>query len=267
MDLAYIPTEPVRVPDALRTLIGADDAVPVWRNQLGNLTFAVGSPTPERYVKWSPAGSPIDLGAEATRMRWARAFAPVPEVLELGADSSGSWLVTRALAGSSAVAARWVAEPAVAAAAIGAGMRAFHESLPVDECPFVVDAAARLATARASTDLTIDRNRLPPDLVRWSTDDLRAVLADPPPTRPTDVVVGHGDGCAPNTLVGDDGRWAGHVDLGALGVDDRWSDLAVASWSLAWNYEGDHEATFFDAYGIDPDPDRIQHFRILWALT
>ena len=50
------------------------------------------------------------------------------------------------------------------------------------------------------------------------------------------LVVCHGDACAPNTLIDDDGRCCGHVDLDALGVADRWADLAVATMSLEWNY-------------------------------
>jgi len=52
------------------------------------------------------------------------------------------------------------------------------------------------------------------------------LLAEPPPV--DRLVVCHGEACAPNTLVADNGSWSGHVDLGALGVADRWADLAVA---------------------------------------
>jgi hypothetical protein len=60
------------------------------------------------------------------------------------------------------------------------------------------------------------------------------LLADVPP--PDRLVVCHGDSCAPNTLLSEDGRWSAHVDLGRLGVADRWAGLAVAVWSTEWNY-------------------------------
>lgn len=78
------------------------------------------------------------------------------------------------------------------------------------------------------------------------------------------LVVCHGDACAPNTLVLPDGRFSGHVDLGSLGVADRWADLAVATYSLSWNFPGNWEAVFFDAYGITADEERISYYRRLW---
>ena len=42
--------------------------------------------------------------------------------------------------------------------------------------------------------------------------------------------------CAPNTVLDADGTYVGHVDVGRLGVADRWADLAVATWSTEWNY-------------------------------
>ncbi len=80
------------------------------------------------------------------------------------------------------------------------------------------------------------------------------------------LVVCHGDACAPNTLLSDDGRWSGHVDLGFLGVADRWADLAVATWSTEWNYGPGWEEPLLDAYGIDPDRERMAYYRLLWDL-
>jgi len=69
---------------------------------------------------------------------------------------------------------------------------------------------------------------------------LRDLSKIPPVDR---LVVCHGDACCPNTLLGPDGRWVAHVDLGQLGTADRWADLAVATWSTAWNYGPGWEPT------------------------
>ena len=74
----------------------------------------------------------------------------------------------------------------------------------------------------------------------------------------------HGDGCAPNTLISAAGGWTGHVDLGDLAVGDRWADLAVAALSLDWNFGEGHQDELYQAYGIEPDPARIDWYRALW---
>jgi kanamycin kinase len=84
------------------------------------------------------------------------------------------------------------------------------------------------------------------------------VTESPPIDR---LVVCHGDACAPNTLIDDAGRCCGHVDLGDLGVADRWADIAVAMLSLSWNYSGSWEGELLDAYGVDADPARIEAFQ------
>ena len=81
-----------------------------WTNELGGVTFELGG-TDRRFVKWSPADSPIDLDHERARVQWAIRYAAVPAVLDHGRDADGAWLVTRGLPGSNAVAARWTARP------------------------------------------------------------------------------------------------------------------------------------------------------------
>lgn len=68
--LAQIPTAPVAVPDAVRELAAGDEVVPVWRNELGGLTFRLTGSGDGRYVKWVPAGTPeLDLGARPSGSR------------------------------------------------------------------------------------------------------------------------------------------------------------------------------------------------------
>lgn len=116
---------------------------------------------------------------------------------------------------------------------------------PVADCPFEWSVSARLA-------------QLPTHR--------RAEFSDSPPVER--LVVCHGDACAPNTLIDDSGRCCGHVDLGDLGVADRWADLAVATLSLGWNYPaaspGFWEADFYHGYGVEPDERRVDYYRWLW---
>ena len=253
------------VPTPVAALAAGRPAREVWENMLGGRTFEVGSGADRCFVKWTPAASGIDLAEEAARLAWAVAFTPVPRVIGQGADEAGAWLVTTALPGQSAVMPRWQADPATAVAAIGEGLRAMHDTLPVRDCPFSWMAADRLADARRrARDGRIDLADWHEEHQPLGTGRALDLLADVPPV--DRLVVCHGDACAPNTLITDDGRWSGHVDLGELGVADRWADLAVATWSTEWNYGPGWERPLLDAYGIRPDPDRIRYYRLLWDL-
>jgi kanamycin kinase len=203
-----------------------------WRNELGGMTFRVG----DRFVKWSPRSTGIDLARERVRLEWLAGRHPAPRVISYGDDDEAQWLVTAALPGSNAIDEPWRRDPAPAIRAIAAGLRALH-ALPVHDVP---------------TGWTAESwaGRMPAAL------GARPPLADP--------VVVHGDACAPNTLVSAAGEWTGNVDFGDLAVGDRWADLAVASMSLDWNFGAGHQDEFFDAYGIAPDPERIRYYRALW---
>jgi aminoglycoside phosphotransferase len=264
--IANMPDKDVTTPQPVVEVAAGRPIRAVWENELGGLTFQVGEGDSRQFVKWSPAGNGIDLLDEVVRLRWAGGFTRVPRVLYHGADDAGSWLVTAGLPGRSAVFDPWKQDPAAAVRAIGEGLRAFHDTLPVDECPFSWSAQSRLADARAraAAGLLDPKDWHDDHRALTTVDQALDVLADIPPN--DELVVCHGDACAPNTLVGEDGRWSGHVDLGALGVADRWADLAIATWSTQWNYGPGWEGPLLDAYGIEADPLRIRYYRLLWEL-
>ena len=265
-DPAAGPARPgTALPGPVQEIAAGRPARAVWDNELGGVTFEVGASPDRCFVKWAPAGSGIDLGAEAARLSWAVSFTPVPRLLGQGADDTGSWLVTAALPGQFAVADRWKADPATAVTAIGTGLRAMHEAAPAAACPFSWMAADRLADARRRAAAgRIDPACWHPVHQPLGIGRALDLLADIPPV--DQLVVCHGDSCAPNTLLTDDGRWSGHVDLGELGVADRWADLAVATWSTEWNYGPGWDKLLLAAYGIPADKDRTRYYRLLWDL-
>lgn len=173
--------------------------------------------------------------------------------------------MTTALPGENAVSDRWRAEPATAVRALGAGLRALHDRLPVAGCPFSWSTSKRLARVqrRAAAGALDPRHWHDVHRDLGVESALHRALNPPAVDK---LVVCHGDACAPNTLIDADGSWTGHVDLGDLGVADRWADLAVATWSSVWNYGPGWETPLLTAYGVDPDPERIAYYRLLYDL-
>ncbi len=206
----------------------------VWRNDLGGMTFRIG----DTFVKWNPPQTGIDLERERCRLEWIAGRHPAPRVIGSGADAAGQWLVTAAVPGESAVGDPWRVRRSEAIRAIAAGLLALH-AIEVDDFP-----------AEWTSEVWVGRT--PEELG---------------PRPPLDgPVLLHGDACAPNTLISPDGRWTGNVDFGDLAVGDRWADLAIASMSLDWNFGEGHQHELFDAYGVQPDDERIGYYRRLWHL-
>jgi len=237
-------------PMAARGVVGGESLVPVWRNETGGVTYAVGIPT-FAYLKWQPDHPAISLSDEFDRLIWAGAYLTVPEPLDRGSivlddGTVVTWLLTRAIDASSAVDPRWAGRTRLAARAVGAGLRDLHDRLPVDECPWTWSPTDRIADARRrGLDVAVDLESAPTE----------------------DLVVCHADACCPNTLLDESGRAVAHVDLGRLGVADRWADLAVSAMSTGWNYGRDLEGEVYAGYGIEADPLRVGYYRRLWSST
>jgi kanamycin kinase len=222
------------VPAVVVELAGGRPADLVWRNDLGGLTFRIG----EHFLKWNPRRTGIDLERERVRLEWIALRHPAPRVVDAGSDDEAQWILTEAVPGEPAVGDAWRARRPEAIVAIAAGLRAIHA---IDVTQFPPDWTSEVWVGRC-----------PPSL-------------EPRPALNRPVLV-HGDACAPNTLISEAGQWTGHVDFGDLAVGDRWADLAVASLSLDWNFGEGHQGELFDAYGIEPDEERIRYYRALWEL-
>lgn len=260
--LVGIGPTPVEVPSVVHDLAdrlrSGATVVPVWRNEYGGLTVRLETEcgSQRSYLKWVPDGAPCpDPLAEADRLLWAASFTPVPRVLDAGRDAQGSWLLTAAVEvrgeiASSAIEPRWHDRAERSAIAIGIGLRRFHDALPTDTCPFVRTAETRVAALTAELGAAAERATT------------AAALGTPPPVdRP---VVCHGDATVPNTLLDRDGRFVAHVDVGDLGVADRWSDIAVTTRSVTRRYGPGLEPLVLTAYGVAPDRERTAYYRALW---
>ena len=199
---------------------------------------------------------------EAERMRWAAHHLPVPEVIEAGSTGEVDWLLTEASRGIDATDDGLRSQPERLVSLLAEGLRRFHEA-PFADCPFDfrLDRALALARDRVEAGL-VKPEHLHEDYSHLTIEQGLAELeADPPPE--DELVVCHGDYCFPNVLI-DDWAVSVFVDLGELGVADRWWDLAVGSWTTVWNLGSGWEEPFIHAYGVEPDWRRIHYYRLLY---
>lgn len=239
----------------------------VWRLSRGD---------EERFAKVSRVGAGLEPGSERDRLAWAEGRIPVPAVIAWGiepggraGDASGAsealeWLVLEALPGVDATKVEMSPEDLVPA--LARGLARLHAA-DTDDCPFAfdLDTALALARERLSSGRIDPARDFHPEHAHHSAESAVAELER---TRPADedLVLCHGDYCPPNVLLAG-GEVCGYLDLGELGVADRWWDLAVATWSLDWNLGPGWEPLFLETYGIEPRAERISYFRLLYDVV
>ena len=220
-----------------------------------------------RYLKVGLCGEFPGLFAEAERLRWAGGHLPVPEVLDAGTDGTDEWLVTNGIDGLPAADAR-AGEPRDVVVAWAKGLQRFHQLAPVDRCPFDfrLDVALGHVRRRVAAGVVDPAEDFHDEHRHLATAGAALRLLER--LRPVDenLVVCHGDFCPPNTLLRAR-QVVGYVDVGELGVADRWWDLAIATWSTTWNFGPGLEGVFLEAYGAEPDPDRQAFYRLLYDLA
>jgi kanamycin kinase len=219
-----------------------------------------------RYLKVARAGWEPTLTDERARLEWAAGRVSVPRVVDHGREGDREWLLLDGLPGLDATRVESPDGPEALVRILARGLRRLHE-IPAHDCPFrfrLDDALAHIRR-RAAAGLIEPARHFHPEHRHLT---LSQAVAELEASRPDseDVVLCHGDYCFPNVLI-DAGRVSGYVDVGELGLADRWWDLAVATWSVAWNAGAEWEEAFLEAYGVDREPDRIRYYRLLYDLA
>ncbi len=210
---------------------------------------------------WHPSAE-----AEAERLIWAGHHLPVPMVIDSGSTPASTWVLTDAMAGLDATNEAFRSDTAGLVRRLAVGLRRFHEA-PATSCPFNfrIDDALTLARDRLDHGVIDPARDFHPEHAHLSAQEaVRKLESARPPAE--DAVVCHGDYCVPNILMNEKGV-VGYVDLGELGVSDRWWDLAVATWSLTWNFGPGYESLFLDAYGVGPNEHKMRFYRLLYDVV
>jgi aminoglycoside 3'-phosphotransferase-1 len=246
------------------------DAAPTWpadlaaeldgyeweRDEIGESGSTVvrlhGRPgAPDLYLKHARGALTDDLLAEADRLQWLAGRLPVPAVVQYRNAADEAWLVTEALPGEAACELLEAETSADAQAGIVEAMARFLKtihSIPVQECPFDSGHVGRLAHARRRIDAgLVDEDDFDDEREGWTAEQVWQALQSAVPFAP-DLVVTHGDFSPDNVLIADGGV-VGCIDVGRLGVADRYQDLAIA-WNCLEEFGPALQDRFLAAYGV-----------------
>jgi aminoglycoside 3'-phosphotransferase-1 len=189
------------------------------------------------------------------RLRWLSKRLPTPEVRQFVWSRDEAWLLMTALPGRTAYdLLQSDADRYAIVDAIAAFLRRLH-AIPVSECPFNSAFDHRLALGKERIDAgLVDEDDFDEERAGWTAEQVWTAMQPLLPFTP-DRVVTHGDFSLDNLLVVN-GEVIGCVDVGKLGIADRYQDIAIL-----WNGLGEFGESVRDrlltAYGI-PDPDRVK---------
>lgn len=259
-------TEAPHVPDELGERLSGAAWEQVWVKQ-DTEVWRVTTDT-VAYLKIGAAGGRDGLAAERERLAWLSGRQSTPAVLAHHVRGDTAWLLSAEVPGVPAhdpgfrmgSVKPWLE-------ALGRGLRRLHDELPVDSCPFDARLDVLLAAAeRRVAAGGVDPATLGSTYRRHTAEQLLDHLLAMRPAEPDeDLVVAHGDPCLPNLLLRPTGdEVSGVVDVGRLGVSDRYRDVAIIVRSLNLAAGPEVAYVLLDAYGIaHPDLLRLEFYVLL----
>lgn len=243
----------VELSQRLHRLIGPDATWSGAHEGASGTALRVTSGTATYYVRHGPLAR-----AEYLRLQWLAGRVATPDVVAFDdavlvlADVSAPSVLSAASADVGAI--------------LGRTLRTLHE-LPVAECPF--DGRLRTVLERAAANVSagaVDPEDFDADHRGLSVDTICDRLLVTQPAE-EDLVVAHGDFTPSNVLLPASGEPV-IIDVAALGVADRYRDLAIAHRDLTDDHGLVAWEAFLSAYGLvsHVDQERLYYYRLLDEL-
>lgn len=218
---------------------------------------------PELFLKYGKGSVANDVTDEMVRLNWLTAFMPLPTIKHFTRTPDEAWLLTTAIPGKTAfqMLEEYPDSRENIVDALAIFLRRLH-SIPVCNCPFTSDHVFRLALAqsRMSNGL-VDASDFDNERNGWSVEQVWKEMHTLLPFSP-DPVVTHGDFSLDN-LIFDGDLLIGCIDVGRVGLADRYQDLAIL-WNCLGEFSSSLQKRLFQKYGIDnPDMKKLQFHLML----
>lgn len=214
------------------------------------------------YLKLGKHDVADEITDEMARLLWLAGRISVPAVKHFVRTSSEAWLLMEAIPGKTAfemLAASHDNHMSIVDA-LAKFLRRLH-AIPVCECPFNSDHRYRLAHARARIDAgRVDAEDFDAERQGWTADQVWEAMQNLLPFA-ADPVVTHGDYSLDNILI-KNGEVVGCIDVGRLGIAERYQDLAII-WNGLREFGSSLQERFWHQYGISDVDERKLEFHLL----
>ena len=217
---------------------------------------------PDLFLKHGRGLVADDITDEMVRLRWLAGHIPVPVVQGFVATQDEAWLLMTAMPGQTAY-QLLVAQPDAhirIVDALATFLRRLH-AVPVSDCPFTSDHAYRLARARGRIDAgLVEEDEFDDEREGWTAEQVWDAMQRLLPM-PSDPVVTHGDFSLDNIMMLD-GEVVGCIDVGRVGLADRYQDLAIL-WNCLGEFDPSLQDRLIERYGVAPVDDRKLRFHLM----
>lgn len=214
---------------------------------------------------------------EMQMMQWLKQKLPVPEVICYEKQDGMNYLLMSRLPGVMACDSTVMKQPEELVAALAAGLQMLWQ-VDISECVYWSNLDQKLEIAKYNVEHgLVDIDRCEPDTFgEGGFENPEKLLEWLLEHKPKDeYVLSHGDYCLPNVFV-KDGTVCGFLDLGKMGIADRYQDIALCYRSLLHNYQGKYGGgvvyedfrpeLLFEALGMDADWEKVRYYILLDEL-
>jgi aminoglycoside 3'-phosphotransferase-1 len=215
---------------------------------------------PDLFLKHGRGAVADDVTDEMTRLLWLADHVAVPAVRHFVRTGEEAWLLMTAMPGKTAYQLLDAGHGSQVVDALVRFMRGLH-AIPREACPFISDHAFRLAKARARIDGgLVDEDDFDEEREGWTAEQVWDAMGRLLPLA-ADPVVTHGDFSLDNLLI-DGGEVTGCIDVGRVGIADRYQDLAIL-WNCLGEFDPALQVRLFAQYGIERPDERKLRFHLL----
>ncbi len=214
---------------------------------------------------------------EMQMMEWLKGTLPVPEVICHEIQEGMSYLLMSRLQGVMACDSTAMKHPEQLVGALAAGLQMLWQ-VDISDCVYWSNLDQKLEAAKYNVEHgLVEMDRCEPDTFgEGGFENPEKLLGWLMENRPEEeYVLSHGDYCLPNVFV-KNGTVCGFLDLGKMGIADKYQDIALCYRSLLHNYQGKYGGgmvyedfrpeSLFAALGMEADWEKVRYYILLDEL-